>query len=60
MRRFNPRLRTGGDGRLIRLAASLRSRFNPRLRTGGDLSDKIDDIIINGFQSAPPHGRRHR
>ena len=55
--RFNPRLRTGGDGSAwngIRPSAS----FNPRLRTGGDSQVKASYPGAKKFQSTPPHGRR--
>ena len=54
---FNPRSRTGNDGKCIPLQLPGRC-FNPRSRTG---NDKITAPIITlrqGFQSTFPHGER--
>ena len=55
---FNPRLRTGGDSQ-SRFTWGNSSSFNPRLRTGGDNSRSVLRRCSGGFQSTPPHGRRH-
>ena len=33
--------------------------FNPLRREGGDLGGEVQAVIVPGFQSTPPRGRRH-
>ena len=58
-RRFNPRLRVGGD---LRLSPSLRPRasFNPRLRVGGDVADLREVAGEGGFNPRLRVGGDHR
>ena len=57
---FNPRPRTGGDKPQRSSRPSLARSFNPRPRTGGDVKATRLTIRPYRFQSAPPHGGRHR
>ena len=47
--RFNPRLRTGGDGPPPQDGTARISCFNPRLRTGGDYPGKARRLQAMGF-----------
>ena len=42
---FNPRLREGGDGSLLRSPGSRQKHFNPRLREGGDVFAIISYLL---------------
>ena len=57
IKRFNPRLRVGGDLYRTRKSMSL-ACFNPRLRVGGDPFIKRSVALHARFQSTPPRGRR--
>jgi len=54
---FNPRLRAGGDVRLVFCVVFVVC-FNPRLRAGGDGTVPNGSSTRYQFQSTPPRGRR--
>ena len=55
---FNPRSRTGSDGRGLCSVHILRAGFNPRSRTGSDTGGGSHKCDCIGLQSTLPHGER--